>query len=158
MIELAIIDLVPDPVRLAEMFSQAIAPAFFLGAIGGFLSLMTTRLHRVATKLHRILKRVQAIQGGEEDDPARAQLKEDIERLRYRARCLTSGIKAALHSGLCATGLLSILFASSLFQLKHAYGAPMLFVMATLFLGFALFRFWQESRISFTGAVDYHYL
>jgi hypothetical protein len=68
---------------------------------------------------------------------------------------LNIGILAALYSGLCATVLLGILFIAALLKFKHAYGAPLLFVVATLFLGFALFRFAQEARISLAEADEY---
>ena len=101
------------------------------------------------------MQRVQAINAIAEDDPARAHLKDDLERLRRRARFLNSGILAALYSGLCATVLLGILFIAALLKFKHAYGAPLLFVIATIFLGFALLRFAQEARISLAEADEY---
>lgn len=142
------LDLIPDAKQLSEIFSQAIAPTFFLGAIAGFLSLMASRLTAV-------MERVQAINAIGEDDPVRVHLKGDLERLRCRARFLNSGILAALYSGLCATVLLGILFIAALLKFEHAYGAPLLFVVATIFLGFALFRFAQEARISITEADEY---
>ncbi len=148
MIDLSMIDLVPDSKQLAEIFSQAIAPTFFLGAIAAFIG-------RLEQRLWGVVQRLQTIRAIAEDDLERAHLKADVERLRCRARFLTSGIRAALHGGLCATALLGDLFISALFKFKHAYGAPGLFVIATLFLGFALFRLAQESRINFTEADEY---
>jgi len=142
------IDFVPDAKHLSDIFSQAIAPTFFLGAVAGFLSLMASRLSET-------MQRVQTLNAIAEDDPARAHLKSDLSRLRRRAHYLKSGILAALYSGLCATVLLGILFVSAFFGLKHAYGAPLLFVVATLLMGFALLRFAQEARISLTEADEY---
>jgi hypothetical protein len=76
-------------------------------------------------------------------------------RSSRRARFLNSGILAALYGGLCATLLLAILFITSFFQFKHAYGAPFLFIVATYFLGFALFRFAQEARIGLAEADEH---
>lgn len=101
------------------------------------------------------MQRVQNLNAIAADDPARAHLKGDLERLRRRARFLNSGILTALYAGLCATVLLAILFVSALFGLKHAYGAPLLFVLATYFLGFALFRFSQEARIGLAEADEH---
>lgn len=142
------LDFVPDAKLLSELFSQAIAPTFFLGAIAGFLSLMASRLSAV-------MQRVQALNAIAADDPARAPLKGDLQRLKRRARFLNSGILAALYGGLCATMLLAILFVSAFFGLKHAYGAPLLFVFATFFLGFALVRFAQEARIGLSEADEH---
>lgn len=134
-------DFVPDTQRLSEIFSQAIAPTFFLGAVAGFISLMAARLSAV-------MERARALNAIPDDDQLRAHLKVDLERLRHRARFLNSGILASLFAGLCATLLLAIMFVVGFFGLKHAFGAPLLFVIATIFLGFALFRFAQEARIS----------
>ena len=49
---------------------------------------------------------------------------------------------------MCATLLLANLFITEFIGLKYAYGAGILFVVATLFLGIALVRFAQEVSIS----------
>src|SRR5262245_59409694 len=97
------LDFVPDTQRLSEIFSQALAPTFFLGAVAGFVSLMTSRLSAVT-------ERARTLNAILENDHARAHLKADLERLRRRARFLNSGIVAALCGGLCATLLLAIIF------------------------------------------------
>ena len=141
-------DFIPDVKQLSEIFSQAISPTFFLGAIAAFVSLMATRLSEV-------MQRVQSLNAIAEDDPARAHLKGDLARLKRRARYLQSGILAALYGGLCATVLLAILFVAALFQLPHTYGAPLLFIIATYCFGVALFRFAQEARIGLAEADEH---
>ena len=142
------IDFIPDATRLSAIFSQALAPTFFLGAIAGFVSLMASRLSVV-------MERVRTLNAIGEDDPARAHLKQDLARLRRRARLLNSGILFCLYAGIFATALLGILFVTAFFGLKHAYGAPLLFLVATFLLGFALFRFAQDARISLTDADEH---
>lgn len=142
------IDLIPDTQQLSAIFAQAIAPTFFLGAVAAFISLMNLRLSAV-------LQRMQYLNSIAEDDPARAHLKSDLERLRRRAHFLKSGILAALNSGLCATVLLGLLFTVAFLKLNHAYGAAVLFVFATFFLGFAMLRFAQEARISLADADEH---
>jgi hypothetical protein len=139
---------IPDAERLSQIFAQAIAPTFFLGAVAAFVSLMASRLSAV-------IARVQTLNAIADDDHPRVPLKADVERLRRRARLLNSGILASLRGGLCATLLLAILFVSEFFGLKYAYGAGLLFVISTFLLGFALFRFAQEARISLTEADEY---
>jgi hypothetical protein len=141
-------DFIPDMERLSQIFSQAIAPTFFLGAVAAFVSLMASRLSAV-------MVRVQTLNAITDDDHPRVPLKADVERLRRRARLLNSGILAALRGGLCATLLLAILFASEFLGLKYAYGAGLLFMLSTFLLGFALFRFAQEARISLAEADEY---
>jgi len=57
-----------------------------------------------------------------------------------------------LVAGVCATVLLAILFATEFLGLTYAYGAGILFIIATFFLGVALIRFAQEVSISLEDA------
>ena len=141
-------DFIPDPQRLAEIFSNAIAPTFFLGAVAAFVSLMSSRLSAV-------IERVRTLNAITDEDQARVHLKVDLERLRRRARLLNSGILAALRGGVCATLLLAIMFITGFLGITHAYGAGLLFIIATAFLGFALIRFAQEARISLAEHDEY---
>jgi len=142
------IHLIPDPQRLSQIFSNALAPTFFLGAVAAFVSLMSSRLSAV-------IERVRTLNAITDEDQARVHLKVDLERLRRRARLLNSGILAALRGGVCATLLLAIMFVTGFVGLKHAYGAGLLFIIATGFLGFALVRFAQEARISLAEHDEY---
>jgi hypothetical protein len=146
--ELNMFDFIPDTQRLAQIFSEATAPTFFLGAVAAFVSLMTSRLTAV-------IERARILNAIAEDDDARAHLKADLLRLKRRARILNSSILATLRAGFCATVLLAIVFATEFLGMKYAYGAGLLFLTATSLLGFALFRFGQEARISLSEADEY---
>jgi hypothetical protein len=145
---LAVLEFVPDIQRLTMIFSQATAPTFFLGAVAAFVSLMSTRLTSVVSRLRSL----NAIPEG---DPERARLKGDVERLRRRAALLNSGIVYALIAGICSTTLLAILFIAEFFGLRYAYGAGLLFIVATIFLGVGLVRFAQEARVGLSEADEY---
>jgi hypothetical protein len=142
------LEFVPDLQRLTMIFSQATAPTFFLGAVAAFVSLMSSRQSAVVV-------RIRALNGIPQDDPARAYLKADLDRLRRRARLLSSAIVASLISGICATTLLAIVFTAEFFGMKYAYGAGLLFILATFFLGVALVRFAQEARVGLSEADEY---
>jgi len=131
-------DLVPDIDRITQIFSNAIAPSFFLGAVAAFVSLMMSRLAAV----HAQIKSTKALP---DQDDAAVGSSAAIGTLKRRARLLSDGIILSLGGGMCATLLLAILFASQFFGLHHAYGAAVLFIAATLLLGVALFRFAQEA-------------
>jgi hypothetical protein len=135
------LNFIPDAQQLAQIFSNAIAPTFFLGAVAAFITLMNSRLAAV-------IGRIQALNEISEEDNVRVRLKADIDRLRRRASYLISGIHSALYGGVCATILLAIMFITGFLGLKHAYGAGLLFIIATAFLGLALIRFAQEAHIS----------
>ena len=141
-------EFIPDITRLTHIFSQAVAPTFFLGAVAGFISLMSTRMSAV-------IDRVRELNEIAEDDPARRHLKSDIVRLKRRASLLQKGIYLALLSGICATILIAILFGCEFAGLDHAYGAGLLFFIATVLLGFALFRFAQEALIGLSETDHY---
>jgi hypothetical protein len=136
---------VPDAQRLSQIFSAAAAPTFFLGSVAAFVSLMSSRLAAVTD-------RVRNLNAIDDEDESRAHLKADIDRLRRRAHFLHSGMVAALRAGICATLLLAILFVTEFMGFHYAYGAGMLFIVATIFLGFALYRFAQEASIGYGGA------
>jgi hypothetical protein len=129
-------ELVPDIDRLTQIFSNAIAPAFFLGAVAAFVSLMMSRLAAVAAQIKAT---------GADQDGAAVGSSAALGTLKRRARLLSDGIILSLGGGICATLLLAILFASQFFGLRHVYGAAVLFIGATLLLGVALFRFAQEA-------------
>src|SRR5712664_4197023 len=131
-------ELVPDIDRLTQIFSNAVAPSFFLGAIAAFVSLMMSRLAAVNARINATRAQDRSAVGSSMA----------LRPLTRRARLLNDGIILSLSGGVCATLLLAALFASQLFGLKHVYGAGILFFAATLLLGVALFRFAQEAWLA----------
>ncbi|MGJ0506088.1 MAG: DUF2721 domain-containing protein [Methylocystis sp.] len=77
--------------------------SFWRGRGSGFVSLMSSRLAAV-------IVRIRALNAIPQDDPARAHLRADVQRLRRRAQLLSSGMHASLVAGICATLLLAIIF------------------------------------------------
>jgi len=134
-------ELVPDIDRLTQIFSNAVAPSFFLGAIAAFVSLMMSRLAAVNA-------RINATRALPDQDHSAVGSSMALRPLTRRARLLNDGIILSLSGGVCATLLLAALFASQFFGLKHVYGAGILFFVATLLLGVALFRFAQEAWLA----------
>jgi hypothetical protein len=142
------LDFVPDAERLSTIFVTATAPTFFLGAVAAFAALMTNRMKD-------ILDRIRTLNAISEADLDRAHLKDDLVRLLRRARLLKDGLISILVAGIFSTILLAVLFATEFFGMKYAYGAGLLFIIATILLGFALLRFAQEARISLDEADEY---
>ena len=134
-------ELVPDIDRLTQIFSNAVAPSFFLGAVAAFVSLMMSRLAAV----HADIK---ATNAHSDQDGAGVGSNSVPDLLTRHARLLNDGIILSLGGGVCATLLLAALFASQFFGLKHVYGAGILFFIATLLLGVALFRFAHEAWLA----------
>jgi hypothetical protein len=133
-------DLIPDAERLSHVFSQAAAPAFFLGAVAGLLSILMNRLADVMGRLRT----------GDPTHPGAARAD-----LLLRARLLHSAIALTLAGGICTTVLLAVAFMGAFAQLQHIYGAGMLFLFATVLIGGALFRFFQEVRVGLRELAGY---
>jgi hypothetical protein len=141
-------NLVPDAARLSQVMLEATAPAFVLGAVAGFVSILTGRMTSV-------VDRIRQLNDVSDNDSSRTHLKSDIPRLRKRAQLLNSATSLALASGMCTSLLLVVGFGSAFLRLQHAYGAGILFAVAVVLLGASLFRFGQEVRIGLSEADHY---
>jgi hypothetical protein len=138
----------PDPVQLSRVISEATAPAFVLGAVAGFVSILQTRLSAV-------LDRIRNLNDIGDDERSRARLKSDLPRLRRRAHMLNNATGLALASGVCTALLLAVAFGSAWAGLQHIYGAGLLFFLAVALLGASLFRFGQEAGMGLSEADHY---
>jgi len=139
-------NIVPDSGQLSQVMVQATAPAFVLGAVAGFISILLGRLTSV-------IDRVRSLNEIADGDTVRAHLKSDIPRLRKRAQLLNSATRLALASGMCTSLLLVVGFGSAFFRLQHKAG--ILFALAVALLGGSLFRFSQEIRIGLSEGDHY---
>ena len=139
---------VSDTGQLSQVMVQATAPAFILGAVAGFVSILLGRTTSV-------IDRIRSLNEIADGDAARAHLKSDIPRLRRRVTILNSATHLALTSGMCTSLLLVVGFGSAFFRLQHEYGAAILFALAVALLGGSLFRFSQEVRIGLSEADHY---
>jgi uncharacterized membrane protein YgcG len=99
----------PSVSQLSQVISQAIAPAFILGALAAFISLLILRMNRVVDRSQTL----NAIGG---DDPARVHLKTDLPRLKQRALLLNRAILYAAISAIFATLLVMVAFVSAFFE------------------------------------------
>jgi hypothetical protein len=59
--------------QLSQVTSQAAAPAFLLGAVSGFVTILITRMNG-------IIDRIRSLNAIADDDPTRAHLKADRTR------------------------------------------------------------------------------
>jgi hypothetical protein len=141
-------DFVPDVQQISRLMAQATAPAFVLGAVAGFVSILLGRMTTV-------IDRIRSLNEIADDDAARAHLKSDLPRLRRRAELLNNAAHLALASGICTSLLLAVGFASAFLKLQHEYGAALLFLVALGLLAGSLFRFVQEVRIGL-GEADHY--
>jgi Protein of unknown function (DUF2721) len=133
------LSLMPSIDQLSRIIAGVAAPAFLLGAVAAFISVLAARMNRVIERsrfLHGI------------SDEARSHLKADIPRLKRRAILLN---RATYYSIMCAvvTALLIILaFVSALLHLTHEYGVAVLFVIALSYFLLSLIDFARETRMA----------
>src|SRR6202041_3251233 len=99
-------DFVPNAGQLSQVMTQSTGPAFILGAVAGFTSILLGRMTNV-------LDRIRSLNEIADDDTARAHLKADIPRLRHRARLLNGATHLALPSGMCTALLLVVGFVTA---------------------------------------------
>jgi hypothetical protein len=137
-----------DPARLSQVISNATAPAFILGAVAAFVSILSSRLTMV-------IERIRHLNDIADNEEPRIHLKSDLPRLRRRLVRLNSATRLALGSGVCTSLLLAVAFGSAFLGLEHVYGAATLFFVAVILLGASLFRFGQEVSIGISEADHY---
>jgi hypothetical protein len=137
------LDRIPDSGQLASIFSQATAPAFMLGAVAGFISILMSRLNGLLDRIRKLREG-----GGSQNG-------EHVARLKKRAILLNKAAHLALIAGMFTTLLLLVSFASAFANWQHVYGGGLLFMLSTGLLGFALFRFAQEVRVGLSDVEEF---
>jgi hypothetical protein len=138
----------PSVSQLSQVISQAVAPAFILGALAAFTSVLILRMNRV-------VDRSQALNAIGGDDPARVHLKSDLPRMKRRAMLLNNAILFASISAVFATLLVIVSFVSAFFGIQHERGIAVLFVVTLGFFAAALINLARETRIAL-HEFDYH--
>ncbi|GLS18257.1 hypothetical protein GCM10007874_12730 [Labrys miyagiensis] len=137
--------LTPDVAQLSQIFSHAAAPAFLLGAVAGFTSILHGRLVS-------LLERIRTLNEIDDGDDKRHKLKADLPRLRRRVKLLSGAIYLALCAAICTTLLLAVSFIAAFFGFQHELGAAAMFLLAVLLLATSLFRFAQEIQMGVSEA------
>jgi uncharacterized membrane protein YgcG len=131
----------PTVSQLSQVISQAIAPAFLLGALAAFTALLITRLNR-------IVDRTIALNSIADDDPVKARLKADLPRLLRRAAMVNRAIFWAVIASLTITLMVIVAFTSAFLHIQHERGVAFLFIVSLLAFTVALIDFAREVRIA----------
>ena len=131
----------PTLSQLSKVISEVTAPAFLLGAVAAFISVLIARMNR-------IIDRSQALHAIRTDDPAKADLKSDIPRLKQRAALLNKAILFAILSAIVTSLLVIVAFVAAYLNFPHEYGVGVLFVLALSCFTVALTNLARETRIA----------
>jgi hypothetical protein len=126
--------------HLSQVISHVVAPAFLLGAVASFISILVTRMSGV-------VDRIRSINDIPDEGHAKSRLKADLPRLRRRAALLHRAIFLAINSGIVAAILIVAAFAFALVGRSHAWTAAILFIISLGLLCASLVVFALEVKI-----------
>ncbi len=129
--------LVTDIDHLSQAISHATAPAFMLGAVAAFLSILIARLERVADKLRALRT----------SDPSLDPTGVVAASFARRMELLTRAIYFAVLSALLTAGLLIAAFLAALAGIGHGQIVALLFACALGLLMASLVEFTREMRV-----------
>ena len=136
-----LLPITPSIDQLGRIIANVAAPAFLLGAVAAFISVLMSRINRV-------IDRSQFIHGIPENDAGRSYLKTDLPRLRRRAALLNRSLFCAVLSAICTALIIIVAFISALLQVAHEYGVAILFMVALLMFCVSLVDLARETRIA----------
>ncbi len=121
--------------HFSDVVSHVVAPAFLLGAVASFISILISRMDKV-------VERVRSIHG-----TSTKILNEDLPRLRRRLKLLHQSLILAVCSGIGAAILIVIAFVAVLLSFEHAWLFSTLFIVSLILLCGSLFMFAYEVKI-----------
>lgn len=127
--------------QLSLVISQAAAPAFLLGAVASFLSVLVSHMSR-------IVDRSRAIEAISDGDVTKARLKAALPVLRTRASLVHRAIFWAVGSGVATCFLMIAGFVSALLGLRHEPGAAILFTLSLGLFTASLIAFAREVSVA----------
>jgi hypothetical protein len=129
--------LVADIDHLSEAISHATAPAFMLGAVAAFLSILIARLERIADKN-------KALRSSDANLDASDKL---AAAFRRRMELLSRAIYLAVLSALATAALLILAFLAGLLGIGHGRVVATMFVLALMLLMASLVQLAREIRV-----------
>jgi hypothetical protein len=131
---------IPSVEQLSRIIGSVAAPAFLLGAVAAFISVLISRMNRIIDRsqlLHSI-----------DGESARAYLKADIPRLKRRAELINRSIFYATVCAIITGSLIIVAFVSAMLRFAHEYGVAVLFIVALVFFVLSLVNLARETRIA----------
>ena len=131
----------PSIDQLSQIIATVAAPAFLLGAVAAFISVLVSRINRVIDRsqyLHSIV----------DGDSSKAYLKDDLPRLKRRAALLHRSLLCSIISAILTALIIIVAFVSAMFGLAHEYGVAILFVGALSLFCVSLIELAREARLA----------
>lgn len=131
----------PSIDQLARIIGTIAAPAFLLGAVASFISVLVSRTNHVIERSH-------FLHGIADGDAPKAYLKADIPRLKRRATLLNRALFCSVLSAILTALIIIVAFISAFYHLAHEYGVALLFVGALIAFCVSLVDLAREVRIA----------
>jgi hypothetical protein len=138
----ALLPITPSMEQLARIIGSVTAPAFLLGGVASFISVLFSQINRVIDRSHYI----DAIK---DDDAERFYLKADLPRLRRRVELLHRALRYSILSAMLTALIIIVAFISAYYGFAHEYGVALLFVGAVVAFCLSLINLTREARIAF---------
>jgi hypothetical protein len=141
------LSVVPSLNQLSAIIGSVAAPAFLLGAVAAFISVLVSRMNRVIDRsqfLHKIA-----------ESEEKSYLKADIPRLKRRAELLNRSVFYATMCAMVTALLIIVAFVSAMLHLAHEYGVALFFIIALSFFLLALVDLARETRMGLSD-FDHH--
>ena len=129
--------LITDIDQLSVAISHGTAPAFMLGAVAGFLSILIARLERVADKNKALRSSDEAL------DPSGVVAASFMRRMELLSRAILFAVLSAL----VTAALLIAAFFAALIGIGHGQVVAMMFALALLLLMASLVQLGREIRV-----------
>lgn len=126
--------------QLSQIISQVVAPAFLLGAVASFVSILASRMNGV-------IERMRYINDLPPEGHAKSRLKQDLPRLRRRVGLLQRSLLFSIASGVAGALLIVVAFGAALLHRDHVWGTAVLFTASMVLLSIALGLLAAEVRI-----------
>ena len=134
-------ELVPGSInQLSQIISQVVAPAFLLGAVASFVSILAGRMNGV-------IDRMRYINDLPHEGHAKSRLKQDLPRLRRRVDLLQRSLLFAIASGVAGAMLIVVAFGAAMVHRDHVWGTALLFTASMILLCISLVLLAAEVRI-----------
>jgi hypothetical protein len=131
----------PSIDELARIIGSVAAPAFLLGAVASFISVLISRITHV-------IERSQYLHGIADGDASKAYLKIDLPRLRRRAALLNRSLFCSILAAILTALIIIVAFISAFYHIAHEYGVALLFVAALVTFCVALIELARETRLA----------
>jgi hypothetical protein len=135
----------PSVTQLSEVISHSIAPAFILGAVSGFISVLVTRLNRI----------IDRCRWAQSTEPTMERHYPDLLALNRRAALINHALFWSVASALVTILLMILAFTDAFLELPHEKGVALMFAVALILFGVSLVNFALEIRIAIKDPNNY---